>query len=127
MVEQQVDASLLDVVFGALADSTRRAMLRRLAQREHTVSELAGPFAMTLAGASKHVKALERAGLVERTIVGRRHVCRLAPEPLSRAEEWLRFYERFWNERFDALETVLRDTADLTPDGETSKKEERHD
>lgn len=93
----------LDAVFHALADPTRRQMLRALSQRERTVSELAAPFQMTLAGASKHLKTLERAGLIERTVEGRTHTCRLAPGPLATAQDWLRFYERFWNERLDAL------------------------
>ena len=105
MVEQH--AEHLDSVFHALADPTRRAMLRSLAQGEHTVSELAGPFHMSLAAASKHVKTLERAGLVRRTVQGRTHHCRLEPAPLAQAQEWLRFYERFWNERLDALEALL--------------------
>jgi|SRR5215203_2173093 len=106
MVEHSSDS--LDSVFHALADPTRRAMLASLAARERTVSELAEPFSMSLAAASKHVKTLERAGLVRRTVQGRTHICRLAPEPLVDVHEWLRFYERFWNERLDALEALLR-------------------
>ncbi|MCW3049106.1 MAG: Transcriptional regulator, ArsR family [Solirubrobacterales bacterium] len=68
---------------------------------------------MSLAAASKHVKVLERAGLVRRTVEGRRHVCRLEPEPLASASAWLRFYERHWEERLDALEALLR--PDPTP------------
>ena len=83
-------------------------MLRSLAVRERTVSELAEPFQMSLAAASKHVKALEHAGLVRRTVQGRTHFCRLDPKPLAGAAEWLSFYERFWNERLDALEALLR-------------------
>lgn len=82
-------------------------MVRRLASEEHNVGELAEPFDTSLAAVSKHVKVLERAGLVRRTIQGRTHVCRLDPEPLSDAQEWLRYYERFWNERLDALEREL--------------------
>jgi DNA-binding transcriptional ArsR family regulator len=98
----------LNQVFHALTDPTRRQMLRSLAQCERTVSELAKPFHMSFAAASKHVKALERAGLVRRTVQGRTHFCRLDPKPLAGAHEWLRFYERFWNERLDALEALLR-------------------
>jgi DNA-binding transcriptional ArsR family regulator len=105
MVEQRSEH--LDSVFHALADPTRRAMLHSLAQREHTVSELAEPFRMSLAAASKHVKTLERAGLVRRTVQGRTHVCRLDPAPLAEAHGWLRFYERFWNERLDALAALF--------------------
>jgi DNA-binding transcriptional ArsR family regulator len=106
MVNQS--AERLDRVFHALTDPTRRHMLRSLAARERTISELAAPFDMSLAAASKHVKALERAGLVRRTVQGRTHYCRLDPKPLAGAADWLRYYERFWNERLDALEELLR-------------------
>jgi DNA-binding transcriptional ArsR family regulator len=106
MVEHQ--SRHLDTVFQALADPTRRSMLRRLAARERTVGELAAPFRMSLAAASKHVRALERAGLVRRTVQGRTHYCRLNPRPLAGAREWLDFYERFWSRRLDALEALLR-------------------
>ena len=98
----------MDAVFHALAHSARRDMLGRLARRERTVGELASPFEMSLAAASKHVKVLEGAGLVHRTVQGRRHVCRLAPRPLAEAGEWIRFYERFWSERLDDLEAIFR-------------------
>jgi DNA-binding transcriptional ArsR family regulator len=101
-------AERLNNVFHALADPTRRQMLRSLAARERTISELAEPFSMSLAAASKHVKTLEAAGLVRRTVQGRTHFCRLDPKPLAGAHEWLRFYERFWGERLDALEALLR-------------------
>jgi DNA-binding transcriptional ArsR family regulator len=97
----------LDAVFHALADPTRRAMVRTLAERDQTVGELAAPHPISLAAASKHVKVLERAGLVRRTVQGRRHVCRLEPRPLAAATEHLRFYERFWNARLDALEAYV--------------------
>lgn len=94
----------LDGVFGALADPTRRAMLRRLADAERTIGDLAAPFAMSLEAASKHVRVLERAGLVRRRIEGRRHVCRIEPRPLEVADSWLRVYEPFWTARLDRLE-----------------------
>jgi DNA-binding transcriptional ArsR family regulator len=97
------DLAGMDAVFHALAHDARRAMLGRLACGELTVGQLAEPLAMSLAAASKHVKVLERAGLVHRTVDGRRHVCRLEPGPLASAYAWLRFYERFWTERLDAL------------------------
>jgi DNA-binding transcriptional ArsR family regulator len=97
----------LDAVFHALAHDARRTMLRRLAAGELSVGELAAPLKMSLAAASKHVKVLEQAGLVQRTVTGRRHVCRLRPRPLSDATAWLRFYERFWDARLDALQYVL--------------------
>ena len=104
----------MDAVFHALAHEARRKMLGRLAQRELTVGELAEPLTMSLAAASKHVKVLERAGLVQRTVDGRRHVCRLEPAPLASAYAWLRFYERYWSERLDALEVLFQ--TDHTPE-----------
>ena len=106
MVEEH--AAALDAVFHALADPTRRSMLQRLSQGEFTIGELAAPFRMTFAGASKHVKTLELAGLVHRTVQGRAHVCRLNPESMAEAFEWMRFYEQFWSGRLDALERELR-------------------
>ena len=97
----------LDAVFHALSDPTRRAMLQQLAQKERTVSNLADPFNMSLAAASKHIRVLERAKLIQRSVQGRRHICRLNPKALSKALEWLRYYERFWTERLDALEALL--------------------
>ena len=107
MVELQI--SQLDSVFHALGDATRRRMLRDLAGGERTVSQLAEPFAISLAAASKHIKALENAGLIRREVRGRTHLCRLDPGPLAGAHEWLSFYERFWNERLDVLERLLRE------------------
>ncbi|WP_394537500.1 metalloregulator ArsR/SmtB family transcription factor [Lysobacter enzymogenes] len=104
----EYDSQRLDAVFQALADPTRRAMLRHLADGERKVGELAEPYAMTLAAASKHIKALERAGLVRREVRGRIHVCRLDAQPLHGGFEWLRHYERFWNQRLDDLEALLR-------------------
>ncbi len=106
MVEQNTPQ--LDLVFHALGDATRRRMLRDLASSERTVSQLAEPFAMSLAAASKHIKVLEHAGLIDREVRGRTHVCRLSPRPLSDAHAWLSFYERFWTERLDALDQLLR-------------------
>jgi DNA-binding transcriptional ArsR family regulator len=98
----------LDAVFHALGDATRRRMLRDLARGERSVTQLAEPFEMSLAAASKHIKALEGAGLIRREVRGRTHICRLDATPLSDAHEWLRFYERFWNSRLDELERLLR-------------------
>src|SRR5689334_4671777 len=98
----------LDTIFHALGDATRRQMLRELAKGERTVGQLAKPFAISLAAASKHIKALENAGLIRREVRGRTHVCRLDPGPLASAHQWLGFYERFWTDRLDALERLLR-------------------
>jgi DNA-binding transcriptional ArsR family regulator len=98
----------MDNVFHALAHAARRGMLRRLAVGEFTVGELAEPLTMSLEAASKHVKVLERAGLVHRTVDGRRHVCRLEPNPLASVSAWLDFYEHFWNQRLDALQDLFQ-------------------
>jgi DNA-binding transcriptional ArsR family regulator len=120
MVEQHPH---LDAVFHALADPTRRAMLGQLAERELTIGELATPFSMSFAGASKHVRVLEHAGLVTRTIRGRTHLCRLEAARLAEANAWLRRYQRFWNEKLDTLESLLRaeDEANATKAPKTTK------
>lgn len=84
-------------------------MLRDLAGGERTVSQLAEPFSISLAAASKHIKALEKAGLIRREVKGRTHLCRLDAAALSEAHRWISFYERFWNNRIDELERLLRE------------------
>jgi DNA-binding transcriptional ArsR family regulator len=111
----------MDSVFHALGDATRRHMLRDLAGGERTVSQLAEPFAMSLAAASKHIKALENAGLIRREVRGRTHLCRLEPGPLASAHQWLSFYERFWTGRLDILERLLRED-DARQSQDDSKK-----
>ena len=132
MVESNAQA--LNAVFHALGDPTRRGMLRDLAAGERTVSELAEPFAMSLAAASKHIKVLETAGLIRREIRWRTHVCRLAPRPLAEAHDWLGFYERFWTDRLDQLERLLREedaraepTPEASPEIPTETPKETHD
>lgn len=98
----------LDEVFRALAHPTRRDMLQRLRAGERSVSELGAPYAMSLEAASKHVRVLERADLVRRTVRGRRHLCRLHPQPLAELRAWLDHYQRFWDQRLEALEAALR-------------------
>jgi len=105
MVEQS--RTDLDRVFHALADQTRRAILRRLADGEHSVGELAEPFDMSFAAAAKHVKVLEEAGLLSRTIEGRTHRCRIEAGPLAEADRWIAYYQRFWTGRLDDLEAAL--------------------
>ena len=97
----------LDVTFHALADPTRRGMLASLALGEKSIGELAEPFSMTLAGASKHVKVLEDAGLLSRRKMGRTHLIKLNAEPLAEAEGWLRQWEKFWTGRLDRLEALI--------------------
>jgi len=105
----ELNSGRLDNVFHALSDATRRDMLRRLASREHTVSELAEPFQMSLAAASKHIRTLEDAGLIRRTVEGRTHRCRIEPGPLMGIGRWLRRYEKFWSNRLDDLESALKE------------------
>jgi DNA-binding transcriptional ArsR family regulator len=108
----------LDLVFRALSDHTRRGMLQRLAKGEQTVTELASPYPISLAAASKHIQTLERAGLVKRTVRGRIHYCRIDPRPLARADDWLRNYERLWDTRIERLVELLRH-----PDNDPSNEE----
>jgi DNA-binding transcriptional ArsR family regulator len=102
------DSGTLDDVFRSLSDPTRRAMLRMLSEGQRSVGELAEPFAMSFAGASKHVRVLEDAGLVRRTVRGRVHSCELVPKRLAEADAWFDYYTRFWTARLDDLEGVLR-------------------
>ena len=105
----ELSAPHLNGVFHALSDPTRRRMLLELGAGERTVSQLAEPFTMSLAAASKHIKVLESAGLIRREVRGRAHLCRLEPGPLASAREWLSFYERFWTNRLDVLDRLLRE------------------
>ena len=107
MVEH--DSHTLDTIFHALGDATRRAMLGELADGERTVGELAAPFTMSLAAASKHIRVLEGAGLIGREVRGRTHICRLDASHLATAHDWLGFYERFWTDRLAALDRLLRE------------------
>jgi DNA-binding transcriptional ArsR family regulator len=108
----------LDVTFQALADPTRRGMLASLALGEKSIGELGEPFAMSFAGASKHVKVLESAGLVERRKAGRKQICSLRAEPLAEAERWLKRWEEFWTVRLDRLQVLVEsDSKKEKPNG----------
>jgi DNA-binding transcriptional ArsR family regulator len=109
-------ADLLDATFAALADPTRRAILARLAAGEATVTELAAPFAMSQPAISKHVKVLERAGLVTRGRDAQRRPCRLEPRPLQVATDWLERYRGYWEEAYGRLDTLLADLQAAAPD-----------
>src|SRR6476646_8906524 len=98
----------LDSTFRALADPTRRGMLASLALGDKSIGDLAEPFAMSFAGASKHVKVLEEAGLIARRKTGRTHLIRIEAKPLEEAERWLRQWEKFWNVRLDRLEAMIQ-------------------
>jgi DNA-binding transcriptional ArsR family regulator len=97
----------LSLVFGALADPTRRAILARLAQGEATVAELARPFSISLPAVSKHLKVLEAAGLLKQRVVAQTRPCRVEGEPLKRAAEYVEMFRPFWDERFDSLAVYL--------------------
>ena len=97
----------LSATFSALGDPTRRAILGKLARGEATVNELAAPFHMSLPAVSKHLKVLERAGLIVRSRKAQRRPCRLEPAALKRVADWLETYRRFWDESFDRLDDYL--------------------
>ncbi len=101
----------LDATFAALADPTRRAILARLSRGEASVKELAEPFAMTQPAISKHLKVLERAGLVERGRDAQRRPCRLVAEPMRAAAQWLVGYREFWDQSYDRLDALLAEEA----------------
>ena len=99
----------LDAVFAALADPTRRAILSRLASGEASVNEIAAPFEMSQPAVSKHLKVLERAGLIEREVDRQRRPARLKAEPMAAAVSWLEEFERFWSSSFDQLDGLLEE------------------
>lgn len=118
----------LSLIFAALADPTRRAILARLASGEMTVTELAEPFDMSLPAISKHLKVLERAGLIERRREAQWRLARLEVAPLKDASDWLATYRRFWDESFDRLDEYLRSLqADMKQDDRESTGSENID
>ena len=116
------DAAALDATFAALADPTRRAIVKRLAAGDATVLELAEPFEISLPAISRHLKVLEHAGLIERGRDAQRRPCSLRPQALSVVTEWAEHTRRAWNERLDRLDDYLRDVQ-----SKTAKKESSHD
>jgi DNA-binding transcriptional ArsR family regulator len=106
MVEPS-NAAALDSVFHALADSTRRSILRDITRAEKTVGEIAQPYSMSLAAVSKHLDVLERASLIRRERKGSCRMVRLNPDRLRAAQEWLAYYERFWTNSLDRLQSLL--------------------
>lgn len=123
MVDQE--NTHLNALFHALGDGTRRKMLRELADGERTVGQLAEPFDMSLAAASKHIKVLENAGLIRREVRWRTHICHLEAGPLATAQDWLGFYERFWTNRLDSLDRLLRDEEAATKKPSSTHGDER--
>jgi DNA-binding transcriptional ArsR family regulator len=122
MVEHKTQR--LDTVFQALSDPTRRRMLHSLRSRPRSVGELAAPFQISLAAASKHIKVLERAGLVEREVQGRTHLCQLRAQAMAEAARWLDHYRQFWELRLDALQAALEaeDAAASEPVRKSARK-----
>jgi DNA-binding transcriptional ArsR family regulator len=114
MVEQETSDNL-SATFAALADPTRRAIVSRLAEGEASVTELAAPFEMSLPAVSKHLKVLQRAGLIERGRRAQWRPCRLDAAPLRQASDWLAKYRGLWEERFSRLDGLLRDLKQRTP------------
>lgn len=112
---QPIDDDQLDRVFRALGDRTRRALLARLARSPARITELAEPFDMSLAAVSKHLKVLERAELVTRSIDGRVHQCSLQPHTLQEIEKWLDHYREFWTDTLDSLARYVEDDEDDGP------------
>jgi DNA-binding transcriptional ArsR family regulator len=111
----------LDVTFSALADPTRRAILARLALGETPVLELAKPFAMSLPAVSKHLKVLERAGLITRGREAQWRPCRIEPRALKEVDDWLEHYRRFYDESFDRLDDYLKKLQAKAPKGKAPK------
>jgi DNA-binding transcriptional ArsR family regulator len=105
----EYSAHSLDATYRALAHPIRRRMLERLAADGSRVTRLAAGFGISLAAASKHIRVLEAAGLIHRTVIGREHHLSLRAEPLTEAAAWIERSQRFWNERVDGLDAVLRD------------------
>ena len=121
-----MDSERLDDTFAALADPTRRAILARLMAGAASVTELAEPFDMTLPAVSKHLKVLERAGLITRGREAQWRPCRLEADPLKEVADWVEGYRRFWGESFDRLDEYLRDLQSRESNTKDTKKENDH-
>ena len=118
--------TLLDHVFSALSDPTRRAIISRLAEGEATVGELASPFGMSLPAVSKHLRVLESAKLISRNIDGRHHYCQLNPDALQMAQDWIAHYRSFWETRLDSLADYLESNNKEKKHGHSSKTRKRN-
>ena len=120
-------ADRLSVTFAALADPTRRAILARLAQGEASVTELAKPFDLSLPGVSKHLKVLQRAGLITQSRHAQWRPCRLEPARLKEASEWVGEYRGFWDESFQRLDEVLQDLIQKEKEDDEGRKDRAED
>ena len=114
----------LDAVFAALADPTRRAIVARLAKGELPVNELAKPFRISGPAVTKHLKVLEKAGLIARSKRAQLRPCRLVPEPLKEVDLWVERYRQLWEQRFDRLEHYLNDLQDLQKTKSSPKRKQ---
>ena len=122
MVKQSTN---LDATFSALSDATRREMLMALMRREATVSELAAPNRMSLPAVMKHLRVLERAGLVEQRKLGRERHCRLTADALKPASDWIAQYRQFWERQFDALDRFLAEPQPSTEEKKSCRKQKQ--
>ncbi len=122
-----VSPDRISTTFAALADPTRRAILARLASGEASVTELAAPFEMSLPAVSKHLKVLERAGLIARGREAQWRPSRLEAGPLREVADWVEHYRQFWDESFDRLDEYLRELQTESPKETKEKEDERHD
>lgn len=109
-----MNSTQLDLVFSALSDATRRGMLAQLAQGETNITTLAEPYNMSQPAISKHIRVLERAGLIEKTKLGRKYIIKANPTPAENARDWITYYTRFWNEQFDAVDAYLKNSEEST-------------
>ncbi len=108
-----INDTQLDRVFGALSDATRRGMLAQLSQGETNITTLAAPYKISQPAISKHLRVLERAGLIERTRRGREYIIRVNPTPAEDARDWIAYYAQFWKQQFDAVEEYLRQSGEM--------------
>lgn len=104
-----MNGTQLNLVFSALADPTRRGMLEQLSKGEVNAGTLAKPYAISQPAASKHLRVLEKAGLIRRTRQGREHLIKVDPRPIEAARDWIALYARFWQQQFDAVDTYLKE------------------
>ena len=119
-MQTQTPSDQLSVTFAALADPTRRAILARLAKGEANVTELAAPFDLSLPAISKHLKVLQRSGLIEQGRQAQWRPCRLTPEPLRDAADWIGQYKRHWQESLERLDDYLRELQEKEPEDDSS-------